>query len=107
MYPSIRVTSGSRIPLGYQQISAATLASATLLTVPNNSSGMPAAYAVIQCESSTATDSVRWRDDGTDPTASVGMTLGAGMELDYSGDVTKITFIVGAGSPKLNISYYS
>lgn len=100
-FGSARVISGSRTPLGYQQISAATLASATSLTVPNR--GL---YAVIQCEGTFGTDSVRWRDDGVAPTSSVGMILAGGQELDYIGDLATIQFIVGAGSPKLNVSYY-
>ena len=114
--------SAYRRPLGYQQISSGTLASATSLTIPTSTaalntnvatgapnapplSGTIAGYAIIQCEGSSA--GVRWRDDGTAPTASVGMILSSGQELDYSGDLTAIQFIVQTGSPALNISYYS
>ena len=96
--------SGYRRPLGYQQITS--LASATQLTLPTPPAGSNVGYVVIQCEGA-GTDSVRWRDDGTAPTASVGMMLDGGQELDYTGDPTMIQFIVDAGSPKLNISYYA
>jgi hypothetical protein len=50
---------------------------------------------------------VRWRDDGTAPTASVGMPLAVGVPLQYDGDLTNIKFIETAASAKLNISYYA
>jgi len=49
---------------------------------------------------------VRWRDDGTAPTASVGMPLPAGTILSYDGDLSRIRFIETAASAALNISYY-
>src|SRR5512135_3184756 len=98
--------SGYRRPLGYQQILAATLASATHLTLPTLPNGMLVGYVVIQCEGA-ASATVRWRDDGTAPTSTVGMILDGGQELAYTGDPTMIPFIVDAGSPILNISYYA
>lgn len=94
---------GSRKPLGYQQITS--LSSAVGLTIPaptaaNN--GMVATYAVIQAEA----QAVRWRDDGTNPTTSIGMTIPSGGELDYSGDLGAIKFIEVTASAKLNITYY-
>ena len=103
--PSEGTVSAYRRPMGYQQISAATLVSATKLTVPAAQSGLNCGYAIIQCEGTTA--SVRWRDDGTAPTSSVGMNLSTGGELDYSGDLTQIQFIANAGSPILDISFYA
>jgi hypothetical protein len=90
--------------LGYQQIT--TLTSATALTVPltdvNGLSCRPT-IALITPE----TQGVRWRDDGTAPSASVGMPLAAGVTLQYDGDLTKIQFIEQTASAKLNISYYA
>lgn len=98
------VVSGVRRPLGYQQISAATLVAATSLTIPTLPAGVVVGYTVIQVENGD----VRWRDDGTAPTSSVGMTLLSGYELDYAGDAAAIQFIlIGATSPILNISYYA
>lgn len=88
-------------PLGYQQI--AVLTSSSALTVPGAATGVtPARIAVIQCEGQP----VRWRDDGTAPTASVGMRLLVGQELRYDGDLNSIRFIEEAASAKLNVSYY-
>lgn len=90
--------------IGYQQITS--LSSAQSLTVPlldKTGLNQKPTFALITPE----TQGVRWRDDGTDPTASVGMPLAAGVTLQYDGDLNKIKFIEQAGSAKLNISYYA
>lgn len=90
--------------LGYQQITS--LSSAQLLTVPavdKLGNKQQATIALITPE----TQGVRWRDDGTAPTATVGMPLAAGVTLQYDGDLTKIQFIEQTASAKLNISYYA
>lgn len=86
-------------PLGYQQITAGTLASATSLTVPSG-----ATIAIAQVE----TANVRWRDDGTAPTATVGMILTPSTQIVFSGavELAAAQFILQAGSPILDISYY-
>ena len=82
-------------PLGYQQIT--NLASATALTIP-----VGAKRALIQAE----VQAVRWRDDGTDPTASVGVSLNAGDILPYTGNLQAFRAIqIGSGAI-LNMSYY-
>ena len=90
--------------MGYQQITS--LSSSTKLTVPasdlNGLVGTPR-IAIITPE----TQAVRWRDDNTAPTASVGMPLAAGVTLQYDGDLTQIKFIEQVGGAKLNITYYS
>jgi hypothetical protein len=90
--------------LGYQQITS--LSAATGLTVPSrdlNGLACKPSIAMITPE----TQGVRWRDDDTDPTNSVGMPLAAGTTLQYDGDLTKIKFIEQTASAKLNISYYA
>lgn len=90
--------------LGYQQLTS--LSSATGLTVPSidPTTGLTvkANFALITPES----QAVRWRDDGTAPTSSVGMPLAAGVTLQYDGDLSKIKFIEQTGGAKVNISYY-
>jgi hypothetical protein len=83
--------------LGYQQITAGTLASATALTVPTGAT---------IAEVCVDTAPVRYRDDGTAPTASVGMPAAAGTCFAYSGALAAIQFILASGSPVLNVSYY-
>lgn len=90
--------------LGYQQITS--LSAATGLTVPSKD------VQGLACKPSIAmitpeTQGVRWRDDDTDPTNSVGMPLAAGTTLQYDGDLTKIKFIEQVAGAKLNISYYA
>lgn len=82
--------------LGYQQITS--LSAATALTVPSG-----ATLAVVIPES----QAVRWRDDGTNPTGSVGMPLAIATTLSYDGDLSRIRFIEQAASAKLNVSYYA
>lgn len=83
-------------PLGYEQITD--LSAAVGLTIPSGT-----AYALIQCE----TQAVRWRDDGTDPTAAIGMRLTTTSELLYDATGLKaIKFIEEAASAALNVSYY-
>jgi hypothetical protein len=82
-------------PLGYQQITS--LSSATGLTVPTG-----ATYAVITPE----IQAIRWRDDGTNPTLSVGYPLVAGTQLTYSGSLLAIKLIQQAPSATLDVSYY-
>jgi hypothetical protein len=94
-------------PLGYQQLTTTQLASAIGLTRPGDN----AVFAVITVEGAASTDGVRWRDDATPPTGTVGMPIAAGATLTsapfvYSGDLTAIQFITSGGSPKVNISYY-
>lgn len=85
-------------PLGYQQITS--LSAATALTVPSG-----ATCALITC----TTQNVRWRDDGTNPTSTVGMLClasGGDAGLWYQGDLSKLRFIEAAASAQLNVSYY-
>jgi hypothetical protein len=82
--------------LGYQQITS--LSSATGLTIPQGTT-----LALIVPE----TQNVRWRDDGADPTASVGMPIFVGASLSYDGDLNRIKFIESTAGAKLNICYYA
>ena len=82
--------------LGYQQITSLSYAQA--LTVPAG-----ATMALIVPE----TQAVRWRDDGTVPTASVGMPVAIGEPLNYDGDLNRIRFIEQTASAKINVSYYA
>lgn len=81
--------------LGYQQI--VSLSSATALTPPAGANA-----ALIHAEGAD----VRWRDDGTNPTASVGMLLPAGAELDFDGSLSGFWAIEVSAGARLNISYY-
>jgi hypothetical protein len=98
MVPGTPIIGGGATPLGYQQISAATLATATKLTLPTG-----ATVAVAQVD----TAGVRWRDDGTAPTGAIGMQMLAGATVAFGGaSLSAVQFILASGSPILNVSYY-
>lgn len=82
--------------LGYQQLTS--LSGATALTVP---AGASLAMCIPE------TQAVRWRDDGTNPTATVGMPLAVGdtLFLDTSA-MAVFKVIEQTASAKLNVSYY-
>lgn len=83
-------------PNGYEQITV--LTSAQGLTVPAGT-----IKAIIQ----PTGQAVRWRDDGTNPTATIGLEIAVGDVLEYGvTDFTKIKFIEVAPTAILNISYY-
>ena len=94
--PVTTATTTGRLAKGYQQLSS--LASAQTLTPPAG-----ATFALVACEG----QSVRWRDDGTSPTASVGMELMVGQTLVYDGPLAAISFIQEAASAKLNVAFYA
>lgn len=96
-----RVASDFIQPLGYCQLTS--VSSSTL--VSSCSGGIPAltGWAVLCID----TAAIRWRDDGTAPTASVGMPVAAGQCFYYSGTVAALRVIAQSGSPVVNISFYS
>lgn len=95
-------TSGTAGGAGVYVTSAATTSSSASLT----SGGIPpgATMAFLQAE----TASVRYRDDGGAPTASVGniVVSGAGGGIFYAGTLSTLQFILLSGSPLLNVAFY-
>jgi hypothetical protein len=82
-------------PLGYQQISP--VSATQFLTVP-----LAARVAEICVE----TNNVRYRDDGTAPTTSVGIPVSSGTCFQYSGSLTAIEFTYVTSPSVLDVSYY-
>lgn len=95
MAATVRTIPGQIDPLGYEQITS--LSGAASLTVPAG-----AKWVRIVCH----TQAVRWRDDGTAPTATVGMPLPVDTIFDYGGDLNAIQFIQQTASAELNVTYY-
>lgn len=83
-------------PLGYQQY--------TNLTSATNLSGYPPEATI--AEIIVEAQAIRYRDDGTPPTASIGMPVAAGNAFQYSGDLSAIQFIQQASGAIINVSYY-
>jgi hypothetical protein len=84
-------------PLGYQQITS--LATSTAIaTIPEG-----AALALIIAEG----QAIRWRDDKTAPTATVGQPLDVGVELSYSAQsFAALRFIEQVAGATVNITFY-
>lgn len=92
--------------LGYAQITGLTVVKTVLdgLNIAGAAS-LPSAgahYAVIQASGAA----VRWTDNGETPTATKGMRILDGGELQYAGDFSLLKFIQEAATAQLNISYY-
>jgi len=74
-------------------VQVGTLTSAVYL--PRGGAGRKA---LIQAEA----QDIRWRADGNDPTAAIGMVLAAGDSIEFVGDLTKLRFIEAVGGATLN-----
>ena len=82
-----------------------TTSSATVTTggIPVGLLGQPATMVALQAE----TASVRYRDDGGAPTASIGSEVIFGQNpFLYTGTLSALQFIAASGSPLLNVSFY-
>ena len=92
----------ARIPLGYRQLDVST----TAVSLSDATGGIPsgACRAVVNVEA----NSIRWRDDGTDPTASVGILQKADtfIELPSIQSINAFVAIRASADAKLNIAYY-
>lgn len=94
-YLPISATSSAAVSLG-SFIAAASAASATL-SYPN--------YALVTPE----TQAIRWRDDGTAPTAAVsgGFPISVGQIFEFDGEIGKLQFIAQAGTATVNVAIYN
>jgi len=88
------------IPRGYEQIVLS--GGATGLTPPTLATRGQPHLALIRTD-----QDIRWRDDGTPPTATVGVVLLAEEVLLYDGKVEDIQLIKVAATATVDISYYS
>jgi hypothetical protein len=60
-------------------------------------------FCIVQAES----QNLRWRDDGTSPTASVGNVIAAGESVVFAGkQLSTVKLIEVTASAKANISFY-
>jgi hypothetical protein len=90
------VIDGFLEPAGYTQDTDMAAASG-LGTVPSG-----ARLVLIQAEG----DDLRWRDDGTNPTAAVGMVLAEGQTLVYNGRFADFKAIQVTAAGVMNVSWY-
>ena len=91
------VRDGTRLVAGSQYVANGSnlLDPAVELTIP-----VSARVAIIQAE----VQSLRWTDDGTTPTAAIGMLLVAGDSFLYTGELQKVKLFSADGG--VNIHYY-
>lgn len=82
-------------PLGFSQVTS--LASAKSLTVPTG-----ATWALVSCTG----QNVNWRDDGTAPTATVGMQITAAAAPVALANLAALQFIQQTATAVLNVSFY-
>lgn len=87
--------------LGYTQVLAAATTTAFNLTIPVG--GLKPTMVRLQAE----TQALRYRDDGTDPTASVGMLIPVGAALEYTGDLNNLRLINAVAGAICNYSLYA
>ena len=87
-------------PAGVCQLSS--LTSATLLS--SCSGGIPVGTQLVLASVEVA--NVRYRDDGTAPTTSIGVQIYQGQTLTYNGNLAAIQFIAVSGSPVINVAFY-
>jgi hypothetical protein len=80
-------------PAGYRQLTPSV---AQGVSIPN------ARVALIRA----LNQNVRFRDDGSDPTSSVGFRLHAGQSIWYIGDMKQLRMIEEAASAEVNILGY-
>lgn len=98
----IKVLQNEKNAIGNQTLTVDT--SALSLTVPAG-----ATSAVIQVQSTVATTAIRYWEDGTAPTSTVGMSQGHGAVIEITTAENLKNFKVikeTAGTTQLNIIYY-
>lgn len=84
-------------PLGYRHVDLSTTTVYELNDIPGGSS-----LALIKIEGA----SIRYRDDGVDPTATVGMPLSPGETLQYDASMGDLRLIAQSTGAVANISFY-
>lgn len=99
-----KTIAGIRVAAGYEQLSLSSGSATALASVPSPARpNNPVRYAVICAEAY----GVRFRDDGVDPTATVGMPLPAGACFIYAANPASLKFIrTGSSTAIVNVLYY-
>jgi hypothetical protein len=93
--------------LGYAQFAAGGVDASTLVSTAQFAglaAGIPIGTTkiLINC----AAQAIRWRDDGTAPTAAVGYPLATGVDLVFTGDFNKLRLIAQVAGAVVNMVAY-
>lgn len=94
---------GTLVPMGYEEIAVSSTAIGfTAATIQTSTASANFAYVYV------GSNSIRWRDDGSNPTAAVGQPAAAGERLQVCGKkaVGAIKFIRQSADATLFVSYY-
>lgn len=84
--------------LGYEQFAAGTINAATALNFPVGTQ-----VAIFK----PAAQAIRFRDDGTDPTAAVGYPVAVGAEYVYASvSISRLRVIASTAGAVLDVLYY-
>lgn len=96
-------TPNAESPLGYFQAAAGTFDTAKTLAAAGIT--IPAGTALVMIQ--TEAQAIRWRDDGTNPTAAVGYPLPVAAELRYtSRSPSALRIIAQTAGAILNFAFY-
>ena len=87
---------------GYKQ--GVSITTAKTLATAVGGGGIPNGSTIAVCQAEA--QALRYRDDGTNPTASVGMLLNVGDIVEFDKDLNALTFIEVATGAKLNVTFY-
>lgn len=93
-------------PLGYAQsgaVDTSTLIS-SLTFGSAGAAGIPAGTQLLILQPQT--QAIRWRDDGTAPTAAIGQPLAVGAELRYTGNPAALRVISQTAGAIVNVVAY-
>lgn len=88
--------------LGYVQSSAVDAATTIASLFPGGVIPSGTQLLLVQPQ----TQAIRWRDDGTAPTASIGYPLAVGAELRYTGQTAKLQVISQTAGAIVNVVAY-
>jgi hypothetical protein len=88
------------VPLGYCQLSAISVATALSAC----SGGIPGGATAMVFQ--VTTTSARYRDDGTNPTAALGLPIATGINVFYTGTLSKFVIIPTAATSTIDILFY-
>lgn len=94
---------GTLVPMGYEEVAVSSTAIGfTTATIQTATTAASFAYVYV------GSNAVRWRDDGTSPTASVGQPASAGERLQVCGKkaVAAIRFIRQSADATIFASFY-
>lgn len=93
------------IPILYEQLSVTTVITLTRPSKTINGDTYKARGCIIVPEG----NGFRWRDDGTNPTAAVGMPVDIGSSVDLKNGATQLDdfrVVAQAGTSTINIAWY-